>query len=57
MRRLLIDAPLARCKTLLIHSGQTAGLAALALFVAAFAPGMTAPAPQPGVAAPVPPPL
>ena len=30
MRRLLIDVPLARCKTLLIHSGQTAGLAALA---------------------------
>lgn len=57
MRRLLIDAPMARCKTLLIHSGQTAGLAALALFVAAFAPGMTAPAPQPGVAAPVPPPF
>lgn len=61
MRRLLIDAPMARCKTLLIHWGQTlsqmTGLAALALFVAAFAPGVTASPPKSTLAAPVAPPL
>jgi len=40
MRRLLIDAPLARCKTLLIHSGQTAAFAAVAVFAAAAAPNV-----------------
>ncbi|MDQ1152955.1 M23 family metallopeptidase [Brevundimonas sp. SORGH_AS_0993] len=57
MRRLLIDAPMARCKTLSIHLGQTLGLSALALFVAAFAPGVTTPAPRASLAAPVAPPL
>lgn len=57
MRRLLIDAPMARCKSLLIHSGQTASLAVLALFVAAFAPGVTSRAPSPAPAAPVAPPI
>ena len=49
MRRLPTHAPMARCKTLLIHSGQTAA------FAAAAAPNV-APAPDPAptpVAAPV----
>ena len=53
MRRLPTHAPMARCKTLLIHSGQTAA------FAAAAAPNV-APAPDPAptpVAAPVAPPI
>ena len=61
MRRLLIDAPLARCKSLLIHSGQTAVLAAVAVFAAAAAPNVAteaAPAPVPAqIAVPVAPPV
>ncbi|PZN93729.1 MAG: peptidase M23, partial [Alphaproteobacteria bacterium] len=38
MRRLLTDAPLARCKSLLIHSGQTVAFAAVAVLAAAAAP-------------------
>ena len=59
MRRLLSNAPMARCKTLLIHSGQTAAFAAVAVFAAAAAPNV---APTPAraatpVAAPVAPPI
>ena len=59
MRRLPTHAPMARCKTLLIHSGQTAAFAAVAVFAAAAAPNV-APAPDPAptpVAAPVAPPI
>ena len=59
MRRLLIDAPLARCKTVLIHSGQTAAFAAVAVLAAAAGPNVAsgaAPAPT-AQARPVPPPV
>ena len=59
MRRLPTHAPMARCKTLLIHSGQTAAFAAVAVFAAAAAPNV-APAPDPAptpVAAPGAPPI
>ncbi|WP_287928723.1 M23 family metallopeptidase [Brevundimonas sp.] len=58
MRRLLTDAPLARCKTLLIHSGQTVAFAAVAVLAAAAAPGVTRETPPPALAAaPVAPPV
>ncbi|WP_395945091.1 M23 family metallopeptidase [Brevundimonas sp.] len=58
MRRLLTDAPLARLKTLLIHSGQTAAFAAVAVLAAAAAPVVTREAPLPALpAAPVAPPV
>ena len=60
MRRLLTDAPMARCKTLLIHSGQTAAFAAVAVFAAAAAPNAAREAalpPPTQIAAPVSPPL
>lgn len=57
MRRLLTDAPLARCKSLLIHSGQTAALAAVAVLAAAAAPAVTREAPPTSTAAPVAPPV
>jgi murein DD-endopeptidase MepM/ murein hydrolase activator NlpD len=58
MRRLLTDAPLARCKSLLIHSGQTAAFAAVAVLAAAAAPVVTREAPLPALpAAPVAPPV
>ncbi len=47
MRRLLTDAPLARCKSLLIHSGQTVAFAAVAVLAAAAAPGVTRETPPP----------
>ncbi|MDQ1193235.1 murein DD-endopeptidase MepM/ murein hydrolase activator NlpD [Brevundimonas vesicularis] len=60
MRRLLSNAPMARCKTLLIHSGQTAAFAAVAVFAAAAAPNAAREAalpPPTQIAAPVSPPL
>ena len=58
MRRLLTDAPLARCKSLLIHSGQTVAFAAVAVLAAAAAPGVTRETPPPALAAaPVAPPV
>ena len=60
MRRLLTDAPLARCKTLLIHSGQRAAFAAVAVFAAAAAPNAAreAATPPPAqIAIPVAPPV
>ncbi|WAC61074.1 M23 family metallopeptidase [Brevundimonas sp. SL130] len=57
MRRLLTDAPLARCKTLLIQSGQTAAFAAVALLAAAAAPAVTRETPPASSAAPVAPPV
>lgn len=58
MRRLLTDAPLARCKTLLIQSGQTAAFAAVAVLAAAAAPAVTRETPPPALAAaPVAPPV
>lgn len=57
MRRLLNNAPLARCKTLLIQSGQTAAFAAVAVLAAAAAPGVTRETPQTLAAAPVAPPV
>jgi murein DD-endopeptidase MepM/ murein hydrolase activator NlpD len=60
MRRLLDNAPLARCKTLLIHSGQTAAFAIVAVFAAAAAPNAAreAATPPPAlVAIPVAPPV
>ena len=57
MRRLLTDAPLARCKTLLIQSGQTAAFAAVALLAAAAAPAVTRETPPVLSTAPVAPPV
>lgn len=58
MRRLLTDAPLARCKSLLIHSGQTVAFAAVAVLAAAAAPGVTRETPPLDLAAaPVAPPV
>ncbi|MBJ7320462.1 MAG: M23 family metallopeptidase, partial [Brevundimonas sp.] len=58
MRRLLTDAPLARCKSLLIHSGQTVAFAAVAVLAAAAAPAVTRETPPPALtAAPVAPPV
>ena len=60
MRRLLTNAPLARCKTLLIHSGQTAAFAAVAVFAAAAAPNAAREAslpPPAQIAIPVAPPV
>jgi murein DD-endopeptidase MepM/ murein hydrolase activator NlpD len=57
MRRLLTDAPLARCKTLLIQSGQTAAFAAVALLAAAAAPAVTRETPPASSTAPVAPPV
>lgn len=57
MRRLLNNAPLARCKTLLIQSGQTAAFAAVAVLAAAAAPAVTREAPPAPTAAPVAPPV
>ncbi|MFN3877811.1 MAG: M23 family metallopeptidase [Brevundimonas sp.] len=60
MRRLLTNAPLARCKTLLIHSGQTAAFAVVAVFAAAAAPNAAreAATPPPAqIAIPVAPPV
>jgi murein DD-endopeptidase MepM/ murein hydrolase activator NlpD len=60
MRRLLTNAPLARCKTLLIHSGQTAAFATVAVFAAAAAPNAAreAATPPPAeIAVPVAPPV
>ncbi|MBA4807566.1 M23 family metallopeptidase [Brevundimonas sp.] len=58
MRRLLTHAPLARCKTLLIHGGQTAAFAAVAVLAAAAAPSVTREPPSPAaLAAPVAPPV
>jgi len=60
MRRSLSSAALARlgvrAKSLLIHSGQTAGFAGLALLAAAAAPNAAREA-EPAVAAPVAPPV
>lgn len=60
MRRLLTNAPLARCKTLLIHFGQTATFAGVAVFAAAAAPNAVREAATPApthIAIPVAPPL
>ena len=57
MRRLLTDAPLARCKSLLIHGGQTAAFATGALLAAAAAPGVTREAAPTAAAEPVAPPV
>ncbi len=57
MRRLLTDAPLARCKSLLIHGGQTAAFATVALLAAAAAPGVTREAAPTAAAEPVAPPV
>ncbi|NBB61402.1 peptidoglycan DD-metalloendopeptidase family protein [Pseudomonas sp. ODNR1LW] len=56
MRRLLTPAPLARCKTLLIHFGQTTAFAAVAVLAAAAAPVVTREAPV-ALPAPVAPPI
>lgn len=57
MRRLLPTAPLSRAKSLLIHSGQTAAFAIVAVLAAAAAPAVTREAPPPLPSAPVAPPV
>jgi len=58
MRRLLSPALAARAKSLLIHSGQTAAFAAVAVLAAAAAPNAAREAAlKPAVVDPVPPPL